>query len=144
MTINGSSFWDALGKYLFSIGLSHTSAAKKIGMDRGQLSRALNSQGTPQEKNALKIQSALHIKIEQKVSGEWELYTLDEYIASQSPEEQFDAATEILDEAVEELEGIIWAYKAMKRGRGKTKAEKMMYVEGFKSQLRKISDKYSR
>lgn len=142
--IRAKSFWEAVNIYLIKKGIRRTEFAEKISMDRSQLSGSLNSNGTPQKRTQVKIESALGVKVEQKGDGQWELLKLDEYLEELSPEERYDAETERLDKAVKELEQIIKAYKQTKRGLGKDKEFKLTLISGFKARLREIAEKYGK
>lgn len=142
MAISGNSYWEVLRIYLILKKIRQIDFASAISMDRSQLSEALNSDRKPQKKTRDKIESYLAVKIEQTPSGRWELNRAEEYLAGLTPEEKYKGYVYDLDECVNQLEEIISAYKATKRGMGKSKAEKNLLFEGFKSRLTHLSKRY--
>ena len=72
--IYGDSYWETVRKYLEKVDMTHQEFSDKTGLNRSQITKAINKSSTPHSKTRSKIESGLNLYVKKNNKGRWVMY----------------------------------------------------------------------
>jgi transcriptional regulator with XRE-family HTH domain len=75
--IYGDSYWETVRKYLEKVDMTHQEFSDKTGLNRSQITKAINKSSTPHSKTRSKIESGLNLYVKKNNKGRWVMFNYE-------------------------------------------------------------------